>query len=101
MKAYSGLPRAFFRLAGKPYVYETLTSSGVKEEGKPHARAYTSPRAAKKAWALMFKKYVRERLRLNYGEKPDGGFVFWRRKPRLDDCGGAFVVSSRLVVIPE
>ena len=95
--AADGPKRAFFKLSGNLHIYLTLTSSGIKAEGKPFSRYFTSPHAARVSWAREFKKYLKEKVR----DETDGWFLFWRRKPELHNCGDMFAVSSRLVVLPE
>ena len=100
IRSYDGPRRAYFTLKGERYIYDTLTSSGVKAEGE-RLRFFSSKRTARKAWAMMMKKYIREHVGLQLGEKPDGFFMFWRRRPILQEHGGVYAISSRQVVIPE
>ena len=92
IEVFVGPPKAFFRLMGQTYVYQTLTSAGIKDEGRlPPGGPAATPE-------LAYQLFI-EQLAHFTGSRP--GAVFWRRLPEFTVQPNGFYVTARLVFIPE
>lgn len=64
--------------------YESLTSSGVKPEGKPFSKYYSTPQEAWGAYAAQLARYKQGR----------SGTLYWRKRPCCDDVGYVWTYIS-------